>query len=67
MRDLRDPAKLGLALEGLATGHDARLRFIYDKYRMNLDRVPDYDHDPGPLERYGDPRKIPSTMPNAVE
>jgi hypothetical protein len=67
VRDLRDPTELGLkALElrrAVGACH-SRFSLVIDAMPLN---VKDYANSQGPIEKYGDPRKIPSTMPNAVE
>lgn len=66
MKDLRDPTELGQKLLYAAQHRRAHgdntkaLSFVADHAPLN---VPDYDHNPGPIEKYGDPTKLPSTMP----
>lgn len=67
MKDLRDPVLLGEALVESRDYFGKPLSQIYDDFRGLLEDCPDYDHNPGPIEKYGDPRLIPSTMPNAVD
>lgn len=65
MHDSRDPAALGAALLGVRGAHPGRpLSEVYDSSTF---RVPDHIADPSPIDKYGDPRSIPSTMPNAME
>jgi hypothetical protein len=59
MRDKRDPAALGNLLLVMAMLHGS-VRVAYDRCTF---RVEDY-RDPTTLEKYGDPRKLPSTLPN---
>lgn len=67
MRDLRDPQELGAALLRIAASARPRpfpgsglSRFADSPVLFG---VPDFSSDEGPVERYGDPRKLPSTMP----
>lgn len=60
MRDLRDPNELGLKLLATAKQNKMTVRMVYASGAIH---VQDYDHNPGPIEKYGDPRKLPSTMP----
>ena len=55
MKDLRDPKALGELLLGV----DIPLRTAAD---LNPS-APDY-RDPDPIEKYGRPQDIPSTLPN---
>lgn len=67
MRDLRDPSKLGEGLLSLRhhLGQPLMpLSELFDAHRSLLYHSPDYDHNPGPVEKYGDPRLLPSTLPN---
>lgn len=59
MKDLRDPAMLGNVLLAMATLHGS-VREAYDRSTF---RTPDY-RDETTIEKYGDPRLLPSTMPN---
>jgi hypothetical protein len=61
--DKRDPAALGAALLAVSPLFLSASR-AYDRSTF---RVPDHVADPSPIEKYGDPRTIPSTMPNAME
>jgi hypothetical protein len=66
MRDLRDPTELGrkLLFYRHASPAVVKTSVIADEAPLH---VRDYDANPGPIEKYGDPTKLPSTMPNAVE
>ena len=57
--DKRDPAALGSALFVMALLHGS-VREAYDRCTF---RVPDY-RDETTIEKYGDPRLLPSTLPN---
>lgn len=70
MRDLRDPSELGHKLLESRAGYrraglpqGTPLHECADRWPLH---VRNYDANPGPLEKYGDPTKIPSTMPCAV-
>ena len=58
--DKRDPAALGNLLLVMAFLHGS-VRAAYD--RSSFHGVPDY-RDETTLEKYGDPRSLPSTLPN---
>lgn len=65
MKDLRDPKILGeelLSLAKLAKG--VPLSAVYDRHVHALEACPDYDANPSPLEKYGRPQDLPSTLPN---
>lgn len=66
MRDQRDPQKIGERL-ALIRKHDFPTKpfhYIVDVEARTEPPAPDYDSaHMGPLEKYGDPRKLPSTMP----
>jgi hypothetical protein len=57
--DKRDPAMLGSALLAMAFLHGS-VRAAYDRSTF---RTPDYA-DETTLQKYGDPRELPSTLPN---
>jgi hypothetical protein len=57
--DKRDPAALGNVLLVMAFLHGS-VRVAYDRSTFH---TPDY-RDETTLEKYGDPRKLPSTLPN---
>lgn len=59
MIDKRDPAALGNALFVMALLHGS----VRDAYDRSTFRVPDY-RDETTIEKYGDPRLLPSTLPN---
>ena len=59
-RDLRDPRELGERLLHL-TGWFGSVREAYDKFRPH---VPNYSSNLGPIEKYGRPQDLPSTLPN---
>lgn len=69
-RDLRDPTELGNKLLYAAQHRRAHgdktkpLSYVADHAPLG---VPDYANSQGPIEKYGDPTKIPSTMPNSAE
>ena len=68
MKDLRDPKELGAWILSLRTAPNLRGDPLSEAVRRLPSRhIRDYSHDAGPVEKYGDPRTIPSTMPNAVE
>lgn len=64
MRDKRDPQKLGelyLVLRQKHPDHDVG-QVMRELAKCGCD---DYDAEHiGPLEKYGDPRALPSTLPN---
>ena len=59
MKDLRDPALLG----GKLLAQKERLKLSKLSYATDELYVPDY-RDETTLEKYGDPRLLPSTLPN---
>lgn len=61
VRDKRDPEKLGEFLLGWAEKASIKVREAQDSFWAP---IPDYVSNPGPHEKYGDPRLIPSTLPN---
>jgi hypothetical protein len=73
VKDLRDPIELGEKLlhqKGLwrigklgQEMNDAPLSLIAEHVPLH---VRDYDSNPGPIEKYGRPQDIKSTMPCAV-
>lgn len=63
MKDNRDPQALGAAVLVLAELHGSARKALD---RSTFRTIP-HTADPGPIEKYGDPRLIPSTMPNAAE
>lgn len=68
MKDLRDPLLLGWELLRLRHSFEKRpLHVLYDVHQSALHSTPRYYDEDGPVEKYGDPRLIPSTMPNAVD
>ena len=64
MRDLRDPSELGSKLLEESRKSPRKIHDVADRAPLH---VRDYVSPAHPHDRYGDPRKIPSTMPNAVE
>lgn len=63
-RDLRDPTKLGESLIEYTEDYGGTVRECYDKYSSILKTCPNYVSPLHPHDRYGDPRCIPSTLPN---
>jgi len=63
-RDLRDPMILGATLLGLRGRKKSPLSKIADANRGVLRQIPRYSANPTPHEKYGDPRSLPSTLPN---
>lgn len=66
MSDKRDPKLLGEKLLGFRpmrkyAGHG--LSVVADGIEMHMYPVPDY-RDETTIEKYGDPRLLPSTLPN---
>ena len=62
-RDLRDPKRLGEALEILRQKHPEISMPALVNIVRDID-VPNYDAEHiGPIEKYGDPRTLPTTMP----
>lgn len=62
MNDRRDPTALGEALLAVRELHPrSPLSAVYDRSTF---RTPDHKADPSPLEKYGDPRTLPTTLPN---
>lgn len=62
MRDLRDPRVLGAALLAGRAGVDPCFGLSRVADHMPL-RVPNY-RDQTTIQKYGDPRLLPSTLPN---
>lgn len=65
MKDNRDPSELGnklLHVRKTPVNNFDRspLSFVADHAPL---RVRDHVANPGPIEKYGDPTKLPSTMP----
>ena len=69
MRDLRDPGKLGEMLLRLHAAPSSvypshkPLHYTANVAPPHTLNVPDY-RDETTLEKYGDPRDLPSTLPN---
>lgn len=59
MIDKRDPGALGSLLLAMAILHGS-VRAAYDRSTFH---TPDY-RDETTIEKYGDPRLLPSTLPN---
>lgn len=65
MRDLRDPILLGRLI--IAVRSNKRSGFLSDTLGSRYLSAPDYSHNPGPIEKYGDPTKLPSTLGTPIE
>lgn len=70
MNDRRDPALLGERL--LARRGEPRFdrlvpRTLSELYDAAPLPTPDHDADPSSVEKYGDPRVLPSSIPDAPD
>lgn len=62
LKDLRDPKLLGAKLLEVHSW-DKGVPLHQTASFAGGWKIPDYDANPGPIEKYGDPTKLPSTMP----
>lgn len=64
MRDQRDPLKLGELYLTLRRKYEGEAVETLMKHLAQCE-CPNYDSEHiGPIEKYGDPRGLPSTLPN---
>jgi len=66
LRDLRDPEKIGKRLLRIRQEDFPHKPFHYivDVEARTEPPAPDYVDPASPVEKYGDPRLLPSTLPN---
>jgi hypothetical protein len=65
MTDRRNPVLLGSEILRLRHSFEKRpLHVLVDVHQAALHATPRYYDEDGPIEKYGDPTKLPSTLPN---